>query len=474
MTNQYVLSRMGKETWELVLKSGHTVLNCHHSNDVKDTTAQWEYFRDVYLPLHPNRVYKVGDNNSQLVQINPTTIQVLEKDSDDVKCTIDFGRRVIVKNTNGVRIPSTIKTRLVTTQAKVNKPSCADIDDIIVILGVDEQNLDVSSEHWVEEFGVKITDPVQPIGLTFGTDHRTACAQIKTTIHVEQTGWTSWFYSLICARAPSLSQIQTITIQSKNLCGESDALPSGSAPPTNPIGQDDVEVNSEPNSDARLKELEQQFGDMDTNIFEFMTAGTIARFNNPENLCYRDAWESCIKQTTDDLGLFEGKTFGEMWKTKMISDKKGLRNATWVNIHNLVPASYHTRAEYLDLKFKSEYAKWVDSDTTNNYCKQIAKYWIHFKELLMTNQMMMNFFKMAFDEINSVTKITMEQDLLNEMEHSRTDIICLQEISVIKYQKLTSPEFQAQMNAFGYILSVPPLLKDTKTLGGVIVKKTLV
>ncbi len=476
MTNQYMLSRMGKETWELRLNSGHTVLNCHHSNDVKDTTDQWEYFRDVYLPLHPERVYKVGDNNSQLVQINPTTIQVLEKDSDVVKCTIDFGRKVIVKNTNGVRIPSTIKTRLVTTQAKVNKPSCGDIDDIIVILGVDEQNLDISSEHWVEEFGVKITDPVQPIGLTFGTDHRTACAQIKITTHIEQTGWTSWFYSLICAQAPSLSQTQTITIQSKNLCGESDALPTGSAPPTqtNPIGQDDVEVNSEPNPDARLKELELQFGDMDTNIFEFMTAGTIARFNNPENSLYRDSWARCIKQTTDDLGLFDGKTFEEMWKGKMLSDKKGLRTATWVNIHNLVPASYHPRAEYLDLKFKSEYTKWVNSDTMDNYRKKIAEYWIHFKELLMANPVMVNFFKMAFDEINSVTKITMEQDLLNEMEHSRTDIICLQEISAVKYQKLTSPEFQTKMDAFGYALSIAPMPQDTKTLGGIIVKKTLV
>lgn len=437
----YNLKSMGNETWEIKLSCAHTVINCHHSNDVVETKAQWEYFKDVYLPFHTERVYKVGDNNSQLIQINSTTIHVLEKDSDDIKCIIDFGRNVLVKRIDGKRVPSTIKTRLVTPQPKVNKPSCADIDDIIVILGLDEQDLDINMEHWVEEFGDRIINPIKPIGLTFGTDHRTACARIYTN---------NW----------------VIDIQSKNLCGESDAFSNIQT------SNSDSELDSNPEVN-RFEELENLYGHMDTNIFEFMTEGMVNRFNDPSNSYYRDAWTGYIKKTTDDLGLFEGKTFEEMWKSKMLSDKKGLRNATCFNIHNMVSAEYHPRAEYLDIKFKLEYAKWNSSPKTLDYSREIAKYWMYFKNLLMSDSEMIKFFQMAFDEINSVTKITMEQDLINEMKYQRADIICLQEVSVVKHQKLMSSEFQDHMESYGYILSIPVITEGVKTYGAIIVKKSL-
>lgn len=426
---------MGAETWEVQLKSGHTVINCHHSNNNAKTIDEWTYFKDVYLPAHPERVFKVGDNNSQLVQINPTTIQVLEKDSDDIKCTIDFGRRVLVKKIDGKRIPSTIKTRLVTPQNKVNKPSCADIDDIIVILGLDEQDLEISMEHWVEEFGVRITNPNQPIGMRFGTDHRTACALITT---------------------PN----ETIRIQSKNICGESSSIMTS------------IRSSSDP-EDIRFNELEARYGHMDKNIFEFMTEGAIARYNDTTNSYYRDTWARCVTKTTEDLGLFEDKTFAEMWKSKTIASKDGLRNATCFNIHNLVPASYHPRADYLDMKFSREYAKWRESESTTEYSKKIAEYWMHFIGLLKADPEMVKFFIQFFDEVNSVDKITMEQDLLNEMENSRTDIICLQEVSVDDYHKLTSIEFKQKMETYGYVLSIPPFVERTKTYGAIIVKNNM-
>ncbi len=440
MSDYIDLRLMGLETWEVQLMSGHSVLNCHHSNNNDQTISQWTYFKDVYLPVHPKRVYKVGDNNAQLVQINPTTIQILEKDSDDVKCTIDFGRRVLVKKIDGKRIPSTIKTRLVTPQPKVNKPSCADIDDIIVILGLDEQDLEISMDHWVEEFGVRITNSTQPIGERFGTDHRTACAQITT---------------------PD----ETVTIQSKNICGESKVAEAS----TETI---DVQTPSDP-EDIRFNELEVQFGHMTKNIFEFMTEGAIARYNDSTNSYYRDTWARCVAQTTEDLGLFEGKTFAEMWKDKTMSAKKGLRDATCFNIHNLVPASHHPRAEYLDMKFSREYEKWKELESTTEYSKRIAEYWMHFIRLLKADPEMVQFFIMFFDEVNSVDKITMEQDLLNEMENSRTDIICLQEVSVDDYHTLTSAEFQQKMELCGYVLSISPFVAGTKTYGAIIVRNNM-
>ncbi len=280
--------------------------------------------------------------------------------------------------------------------------------------------------------------------MTFGTDHRTACARIYTN---------DW----------------VIDIQSKNLCGESDAITNITTSNTsNPDSES--ELNREVN---RFEELENRYGHMDTNIFEFMTEGMVNRFNDPDNSYYRDTWTNCIEKTTEDLGLFEGKTFGEMWKSKMLSDKKGLRNATCFNIHNMASAEYHPRAEYLDMKFKSEYSKWNGSPKTTDYSREIAKYWIHFKNLLMTDVEMVNFFQMAFDEVNSVTKITMEQDLINEMKYQRADIICLQEVSAVKHQKLMSPEFQDQMESYGYILSIPVITEGVKTYGAIIVKKSL-
>ena len=441
MSDNIDIKLMGQETWEVRIRCGHTVLNCHHSNDDDSALRQWTYFKDVYLPTHPERVYKVGDNNAQLVQINPTTIQVLEKDSDNVKFTIDFGRRVLVKKIDGKRIPSTIKTRLVTPQNKVNKPSSADIDDIIVILGLDEQDLEISMDHWVEEFGVRITNPTQSIGNTFGTDHRTACALITTPDH-------------------------TIRIQSKNICGESKVAETSTK-------TTDVQILSDP-EEIRFNELEAQYGHMAKNIFEFMTEGAIARYNDPTNSYYRDTWARCVDQTTEDLGLFEGKTFADMWKTKIMASKTGLRNATCFNIHSLIPTSHHPRAEYLDMKFTSEYAKWNKSESTTEYSKKVAEYWMHFIGLLKADPKMVRFFIMFFDEVNSVDKITMEQDLLNEMENSRTDIICLQEVSVDDYHTLTSTEFQQNMESHGYVLSIPPFVEGTKTYGAIIVRNGMV
>ncbi len=411
---------MGVETFEHTMRNGLTVVSSHHSNDAVLTQKQWEYFATTYLPAHPERVYHIGDSNSRIRRNSDTKIDLLDKESDKVKCTIDLGRKFVIKSNENI-INTTIKVRWWTTQPKDGLFVACDIDEVLVILGENEKDAEVSIEHWIEEFGQKITDPTQAISATFPTDHRTACAKVEGLVY-----------------------------KSKNLCGESDA-----APTTGPV---------------EATESTNPFESMDTNIFEFMLGGAYDLFKP-----IQPQWEALKDKVTEDLGpmMLDDKpvTFRKAFESKKISDKDGLRSAGWTNIHNLLPRGYHPRMDYLHDKFDAEYAVWEASPKTTERMKLIARYWLHFKQLVMADPTFADFIRTAFEEINTVTKITMEEDILKETQGKLADIICLQEVSVAKHQRLIM--LQSTLEAHGYTLILPPVVEGVKTYGGMIVKSEL-
>lgn len=416
-------SLIGHETFIARLNTGATVVSCHHSNDATKTKAQWDAFSQ-WLESNRTRVYKVGDSNYKIRPKSNTEVDLLDKETDKLVWTINLGRKYLIKKNT---INTTVKVRFFTTQPKDGILSACDIDEVLVILGDDEQDADISMEDWVEEYGVIITDPNQAIGASFPTDHRTACARVNG-----------------------------ITIKTKNVCGESDADPSNDI--SEPIG---ASVCTESNSWAKA----------DTNILEFMSAGSFERFK-----IIKPIFEALKDQVSEDLGPIEkdGKlwTFRQLHKAKEISGKDALRTATWVNIHNMLPRGYHPFMDHLHDKFEQSYDAWMSSPKTTEYAKQIAHYWIYFKALV--EDRLKEFIKTAFDELITIKKITMEEDLELEMQGQLADVICLQEVSLARHQRLTCPKFVSKLEVYGYVLQIPPYESVVKTCGAIIIRANLI
>ncbi len=428
-----LIGQIGHETFAVGIP-GAKVISCHNSNDIKITMTQLNSLAQL-LALTPERVYYAGDNNWVIRHVtgSRTAIELLDKETNKVSGVIEFGRVVILGKST---VPTTVKVRWWTNQSgKDLDPKKSVIDRIIFFPSMDEQEMPeeyFGIDDWVEEYGVKIESD-QGISATYPTDHRTACASF-----------------------------QGMCIKTKNLCGESDASPS-------------TEVVSGTTS-------ESEYSKRNTYIFEFLSGEAYKEFN--EEL--RELWEELKTQVTTDLGPItvpgsdEGpKTFKQCWLDKHISDKEGLRSAGWCNIHDLAePSAFdpsseaHRFASYLREKFEVEYTKWEKSPKTTPRARELARYWIHFKSLVMSKSRFQEFIHRTFEEIVSVTKITMEQDLELEMTGQLAHVICLQEVSKAKHIRLTA--MVPLMAGLGYTLCIPPYESFDKTCGAIIVRSELI